>query len=92
VAEATRLGDEPVWRAAVVATGLLGVSPLDLDLPYSGDPWNVRALVLGTMLAGPQSAAEALLKAGLETMPGAGDIADLALRRLECARLMTVVG
>jgi hypothetical protein len=33
-----------------------------------------------------------MLDAGLETMPGAGQLADTALRRLEIERLMTVVG
>lgn len=92
IAAATHRTDESTWRAAAVAMGLLGVSPLALPRPLSDDPWNPRALILGTTLADPGAAAKALWTAGAPRWAGAGEVVDLAMRRLELGRLMTVIG
>lgn len=92
VAEQARTTDEALWRAAVVALGLLGVSPTGLARPASGDSWNARAVILGTVLSDPKTAGEALMQQDPTTWFGAEDILDIAMMRLERGRLMTVVG
>lgn len=92
IAAATYRTDESTWRAADVAMGLLGTSPLALPLPLSDDPWNVRALILGATLADPANAGQALWGAKAMLWAGAEELAEHAMRRLDLGRLMTVIG
>lgn len=91
VAEHVCTKDEALWRAAVVALGLLGTSPAALARPASDDPWNTRAVILGTVLSDPGTAADVLSQQS-PAWAGAEDIMDIAVMRLARGRLMTVVG
>ncbi len=86
-----RVDDHPaVWRAAVVALGLLGVAPAvaDWDVARGAGTYDHAAVCLAAVLADPTTAV-----APITILAAAGSrVAAVAARRLALRRLMTVVG
>ncbi len=83
-----------VWRATVVALGMLGVAPHpeDVALSVRRDAQDRQAVVLAFVLASPETA-----RASIDAMIAAVPIRErgalaLAQRRIELGRLMTVIG
>lgn len=86
--------DHPaVWRAAVVALGLLGIAPSEQDwgIARLSAEYDRAAVILAATLASPSGAADALTRS-LATGGSAGQTVAKAGRRLALGRLMTVVG
>jgi hypothetical protein len=93
--DTARASDHPVvWRAAVVALGLLGQapSPEDVAISLRMDGTDRLAVVLAAVLTNPDTATETV-NAMLKAMAPAADAAlPIARRRIALGRLMTVVG
>ena len=88
---AQAMDDHPaVWRAAVVALGLVGVTPVveDWAVARAQGEYDRAAVILRATLSSPRVAAETLAAFG----PDEGRTSAVVLRRLTLGRLMTVVG
>lgn len=92
IAERASGTDEVIWRAAVVALGLVGTRPRGDGLRVSDDPRNVRAWLLSAVLAKPHGLEETFWSEAAARWPGAQDLIDLAARRYMNGRLMTIIG
>lgn len=82
-----------VWRAGVVALGLLGTAPTEADVRAGGG--SVReatAVLLAALLASPQAAHAVADRLTEAAAPGVATLALTAMRRLQLGRLLTVVG
>lgn len=87
----TGKSDHPaVWRAAVVALGLLGVGPNDADwqVATAAMEYDRAAVILAAMLALPGEADVVPMESWVAQSP----VGAPAGRRLPLGRLMTVVG
>ena len=83
--------DHPaVWRASVVALGLLGITPVveDWGVAKTAGEYDRAAVILAATLASPSGVVHALPSMGSD----GGRTASVAIRRLGLGRLMTVIG
>ena len=81
-----------MWRAAVVALGLLGAAPVmeDWAVARTAAEYGRAAVIVAATLASQSDAVAIMSEMGHGL--GGGQIAVVAARRLELGRLMTVVG